>query len=151
MNKKLHALLLFVVFSTGAFTALAAKEINPKKEKKDTSTERYYASSHKEGFIGTFDDKPLDSPADNIFTVSVSELPAADEQVFLTYELYGISNHTGISRSINNQFSVGGYFVNRSNSWQLQEEQLKAEWLKKGENSVLHFQIKLNTITELET
>ncbi|HKO78337.1 MAG TPA: SpvB/TcaC N-terminal domain-containing protein, partial [Flavobacterium sp.] len=132
--KKIYFLTLLLAFNAIVFGAGPKAEKNSRKTK-NTAT-RYYPSSHKEGFIGVFDDKPLDSPADNVFTVSVSELPAADEQVFLTYELYGISNHTGISRSINNQFSVGGYFVNRSNSWQLQEEQLKAEWLKKGANSI---------------
>jgi len=135
MNK-LYLLLLLIVFSSVAFSPIIATEKNPKKEKNNTSTERYYASSQKEGYIGVFDKIPLDSPTDNIFTVFIKNLPASDEQVYLTYELYGISNHTGISRSINEQLSVGGYFVTKNNSWQLQEEQLKVTWLKQGENNI---------------
>jgi RHS repeat-associated protein len=136
MENKLH-IRFIVLFYSLLFSSLAlAKGIDPVKTNNANNTSRYYPSSHKEGFIGVFDDKPLDSPVDNVFTVSIKELPAANEQVFLTYELYGITNHTGISRSINNQLSVGGYFVTQNSSWHPQEEQLKADWLKKGENSI---------------
>ena len=135
MSYKYYTSLLVVLFATFTNNLMFAGGVDPVKSKSNNSS-KYYPASHKEGFIGIFDDKPLDNPVDNVFTVSLNELPKADEQVYLTYELYGISNHNGISRSINNQFSVGGYFVTKSNSWQLQEEQLKADWLIKGDNNI---------------
>lgn len=134
--KKIYFIPLLLIFNVLLCGAITKIEDTPIKTKKTNTKTKYYPASHQEGFIGTFEDKPLDSPSDNVFTVSVNELPKADEEVFLTYELYGISNHTGISRSINGQLSVGGYFVTQNKSWNQQEEQLKTDWLKKGENSI---------------
>jgi hypothetical protein len=136
MHRKLHTLFLIALICTTAFANGFTKDINPKNEKDNTSEDRYYPATIKEGYIGVFDDRPLDSPTDNVFTVSLDVLPTMDEEVWLTYELYGISDHTGISRSINNQLSTGGYFVALQEGWQSQQEQLKHNWLKQGDNIV---------------
>ena len=133
MNKKTYLVTVMVLLFLVGF----AKEFNSvKKEDNNTAIERYYSSSQKEGHIGVFNEKTVDSPTDNVFTVTIDSLPANNEQAWLSYELYGITNHTGISRSINNQFSIGGYFATHSNTWQKQEEPLKKEWLRKGDNIV---------------
>ncbi len=97
---------------------------------------RYYPAVEKEGYIGISEDKPVDSPTDNSFTINLSELPKSDEEVYLTYELYGISDHTGISHSINNELAVGGHFVKLNQEWNLQEEQIHRNWLHKGNNHI---------------
>ncbi|MGG8495190.1 SpvB/TcaC N-terminal domain-containing protein [Tenacibaculum sp. TC6] len=102
----------------------------------NNNPERYYPAKEKQGYIGTSKEKPIDSPTDNSFTIQLSELPKADEEVFLTYELYGITDHTGISHSINNQFAVGGHYVKLKNEWTLQEEQIHSNWLSSGANYV---------------
>lgn len=100
------------------------------------STDRYYPSAQKEGYIGIFDDKPFDYPADNVFTVEIETLPAVGDEVWLTYELYGISNFTGISRSVNDQSAVGGYYATCTDSWNAQREQLQIGWIRKGRNII---------------
>lgn len=102
----------------------------------NSPAERYYTSSLIEGFIGMSEHSPFDNPSDNVFTVNIETLPLENEEVWLTYELYGISNFTGISRSINDQLSTGGYYATQSNSWQIQKEQLKNNWIKKGDNII---------------
>ena len=131
MKQYIYILFLAISSSLFATNPLAENDLNSNK-----SSERYYPAQEKEGYIGVFDEKPLDSPTDNVFKVAMDVLPQADEEVWLTYELYGINNHTGISRSINDQLAVGGYLVTLNKSWKKQEEQLKAEWLQKGTNII---------------
>ena len=142
MKIHLYILFLFISFSLFANPNAFIGD-DPNTNPKNSSPERYYPAQEKEGYIGVFDEKPLDSPTDNVFKVAIDVLPKADEEVWLTYELYGISNHTGISRSINDQLAVGGYLVTLHNEWQLQEEQLKTEWLQTG-NNIIRFTLPQN-------
>nr|WP_321232910.1 SpvB/TcaC N-terminal domain-containing protein [uncultured Psychroserpens sp.] len=136
MDYKKHRVIIILLMLLGVFSEGLAFEKNTKKHNSSTAAETYYPSNQKEGFIGFFDDKPLDSPVDNIFTVNLEHWFSDDDEVWLTYDLYGISNHTGISRSINDKLSVGGYFVTKSEGWKQQKEQLKKGWLKQGENKI---------------
>ena len=128
---------LFIV-SLIHFSALTngLPEFASSKINKTSPEERYYPAVEGEGFIGCTDENPLDSPTDNVFTVTLEKIPAANEGVWLTYDLYGISNHTGISRSINDQLSAGGHFVTLHQGWQNQQEQLNSDWLQNGDNKV---------------
>jgi len=91
----------------------------------------------KEGFIGKFEDKSLDNPSDNVFTIELLNEPNANNEVWLSYEVFGVSDHCAVSRSINNQMSVGGQFVSIDKSeWSSQKEQVNPKWLKKGQNIV---------------
>ena len=130
--------IFFVLLSFSLFATANATYGDKNTNLPVKNYERYYPAQEQEGFIGVFDEKPLDNPSDNIFKVSIDILPQADEEVWLTYELYGIENHTGISRSINDQLSVGGYIGRTNTKWQTQNEQIKADWLKKG-NNVIRF------------
>ncbi len=95
-----------------------------------------YISRNKSGFIGYFDDKPLDNPIDNIFHVQIDRKLNGNETVWLEYELYGVEDYTGIAHSVNDQLAVGGYIVKKSNEWKKQREQLNPSDLKKGDNVV---------------
>lgn len=98
----------------------------------------------KVGFIGIFDEKTIDNPSDNVFTVNLLNQPSSSDEVWLSYELFGLSNHSAVSRSINNQMSVGGQLVKiDNNDWTTQKEQVNARWLKKGEN-IVRFSIPQN-------
>lgn len=93
-----------------------------------------FLSSQQEGIIGTYAGKQLDNPADNIFTVNVSSELSDKDIVWLSYQLEGVSDYTGIPRSINDRLATGGYLVKLSDKPSLQREQLNPAWLKKGEN-----------------
>ena len=95
-----------------------------------------YISRNKSGFIGYFDDKPLDNPIDNVFHVQIDRKLQGNETIWLDYELYGVEDYTGIAHSINDQLSVGGYIVKKSNQWKKQREQLNPSDIKKGDNVI---------------
>jgi len=95
-----------------------------------------YESGNKSGFIGYFDDKPLDNPIDNVFHVQIDRKLQGNETVWLEYELLGVEDYTGIAHSINDQLSVGGYLVKKSNEWKVQREQLNPTDVKSGDNVV---------------
>jgi RHS repeat-associated protein len=100
------------------------------------STRREFVSTNTEGLIGITEDSPIDNPVDNIFHVSVNESLCGEEKVWLVYELEGVADHTHVSRSINDQVSVGGYLVKRRRGWATQREQVNAAWLKEGDNVI---------------
>ncbi len=113
------------------------RAIDPvKKDKTTTETTLFYPSAQKEGFIGISPEKKFDSPADNVFEVVLADAPAPGDEVWLTYQLYGLQDHTAVSRSINNQVSVGGYLIQKHTDWSAQKEQIAVHWLKKGSNLV---------------
>jgi len=90
----------------------------------------------KEGIIGTSASIPVDNPSDNLFTIQIDTIPQ-NSSVYLTYELYGVSGHHSVARSINNRQSTGGYIIKNQPGWSLQKEEINAAWLKKGENNIL--------------
>ncbi|SFM90299.1 RHS repeat-associated core domain-containing protein [Chitinophaga sp. YR627] len=88
------------------------------------------------GSIGIASAGDADNPADNIFHIQIPLLPAADAAIYLQYELFGVSDHTCIARSLNDAQAVGGCLVKRSNSWQLQQERIPVAGLIKGDNVI---------------
>jgi RHS repeat-associated protein len=82
----------------------------------------------------------VDDPSDNIFKVYINTPLSGDEEINLVYDLRGVTNHSGVARSINGSYSVGGYFVNPSRDWLRQEEKINASLLKEGEN-IIQFSI----------
>ncbi|MET3012118.1 SpvB/TcaC N-terminal domain-containing protein, partial [Flavobacterium psychrophilum] len=89
------------------------------------------------GNIGVSSNLSYDEAYDNVFHVSVNELPKNEEQAFLQYELYGYAFSESISRSVNNQPSIGGKFISKKLDWTLQEELLSEKSIKKGNNVIL--------------
>lgn len=90
-----------------------------------------------EGVIGVSKSRPLDDATDNLFRFNIKELPKENVKVFLTYELYGVQDFNGVSRSINDRYSTGGYIVKKQNKWSFQKEELDIKWFTKGENKIL--------------
>lgn len=149
-NRLLSHSLFVILMLTIPLTNLA-KDPDKKDKTSDNSPTVFYSSTQSEGFIGTTDVRPYDSPTDNIFEVILNEKPNAHSRVWLTYELFGVKDHASVSRSINDQLSVGGYYVKKSDQWTEQKEQIAADWLKEGknivrftlpENAMYHYQIK---------
>ncbi|WP_211219581.1 SpvB/TcaC N-terminal domain-containing protein [Flavobacterium subsaxonicum] len=89
-----------------------------------------------EGIIGVSEDKPIDNPSDNLFKLNIPFIPEGS-RAYLTYDVYGVSAHSSVARSINQRFSTGGYLVKNQKGWSAQKEELDAAWLKQGNNTVL--------------
>ena len=127
------------VTSFQPFSALAKE--NPRE--KTASGIKQFPSSGQEGLIGVTEDAPVDNPADNIFHVALDAPVCENESVWLVYELEGVQDHTSVSRSINDQLSVGGYLVKKRRGWALQRERINGTWLRGGDN-VVRFTIPEN-------
>ncbi len=89
-----------------------------------------------ESLIGTTPDKLIDTPSDNVFNVTLNTLPQSEDLVWLSYDLRGVQDHTAVSRSINDELSVGGHLVKLSHEWRRQKELISAKWLKAGINRI---------------
>ncbi|MDR2123229.1 MAG: hypothetical protein LBP34_08915, partial [Flavobacteriaceae bacterium] len=95
-----------------------------------------YRSPQQEGIIGLTAGKNFDNPEDNHFTIELNKVPTKGQKIYLSYELYGVSDKSGISRSINDRLSRGGYQVTTNHSWSRQKEELDADWLTAGKNHI---------------
>jgi len=95
-----------------------------------------YTAAQREGSIGMTVSGAADNPADNLFHVYLSAPPTGNQQVWLSYDLDGVQDYTAVSRSINDQLSMGGYFVRRRSGWEHQRERVSAAWLKQGDNVI---------------
>lgn len=89
------------------------------------------------GIIGVSNTNPLDDVTDNLFKFNIKELLTENTKVFLSYDLYGIQDYNGVSRSINDRPSTGGYIVKKQNGWTSQKEELNINWFTQGENKIL--------------
>lgn len=97
---------------------------------------RQYNSQQREGLIGANAITLHDNPADNSFHVYLPTALNGNERVYLRYELDGVQDYTAVSRSVNDQFSAGGYLVKKRTGWAQQKERLSTSWLKKGDNII---------------
>ncbi len=132
--------LFFIGFTCMLSANTLVANTEPVANKTNKKNTHFYPSSQKTGIVGTTEEQPFDSPSDNVFEVYMESLPSSEYKVWLTYDLYGVHDHTAVSRSINDQISVGGYFVRSSASWSPQKEQINGKWLKKG-NNIIRFTI----------
>lgn len=120
MSRMRLTLLLSVILLTSASYTLGAE----------------FESKMKSGFVGISEQKPLDNPFDNIFHIELDQELCGDEEVWLSYDISGLSDHYSVSRSINDQIAVGGRRVQYSSGWFNQKERINPEWLKEGDNIV---------------
>ena len=95
-----------------------------------------YSSDLDEGSIGIGGIDESDSPHDNIFNVIIDNPISNYQSYTLSYEVYGVAGKEGVSRSINERPSRGGYLIKLSDKWTKVEEHLSVDWLKMGFNSV---------------
>lgn len=118
-------------------------------------TRHLFSADLKEGTIGVSKDKPIDNPSDNLFKINIENVPAAGTRAFLTYDVFGVTDHQSVARSINDRLSAGGYLVKKQQGWSSQREEIDISWLKQGSNTVLftiangadyHYKVKNLTI-----
>ena len=88
------------------------------------------------GHIGIHPFTNSDKPSDNIFEVRLGMIPA-HSRIWLVYQLYGVSDAWGVSKSINDRTATGGYFTTLTNRWTTVREELHPSSLKEGLNSIL--------------
>ncbi|SMC46161.1 RHS repeat-associated core domain-containing protein [Moheibacter sediminis] len=91
---------------------------------------------NKQGIIGKSETFPIDDPSDNIFPLSLNELPSSEKNIYLTYEIYGLADASGASVTINDNYSRGGYLIKKSNAWSVQKEKISHEELNEGVNFI---------------
>ncbi|MFD1602133.1 SpvB/TcaC N-terminal domain-containing protein [Flavobacterium artemisiae] len=108
-----------------------------KTASKTVKTTKVFNADIKEGFIGIKDENDIDEAYDNVFHLAVNELPSAYENAYLEYELYGYDQAASISRSLNNQASIGGQFLSPNKNWTSQSELLSEQSLRQGDNVLL--------------
>ncbi|MBB3841549.1 RHS repeat-associated protein [Runella defluvii] len=101
------------------------------------------------GSIGTTGKKSIDSPFDNVFHVQLPELPGTDFQAFLEYQLYGVSTHESVARSINESQAIGAHFVQLNKAWSSQQEAIPLALLHSGDN-VIRFSLPLEANYQYE-
>jgi len=105
-----------------------------KKENKNTKS---FSADIAEGIIGTKNESDVDDAYDNVFHLKLDALPSNEENAYLEYELFGYDQAASISRSLNNQPSIGGQFLSENKSWTKQSELLSEKSLRAGDNVLL--------------
>ncbi|SHL42830.1 SpvB/TcaC N-terminal domain-containing protein [Flavobacterium chilense] len=105
-----------------------------KNEIKNTKS---FSADIAEGIIGVADASDVDDAYDNVFHLKVDELPLSTESAYLEYDLYGYDQAASISRSLNNQPSIGGQFLSQNKNWNKQSELLSEKSLRQGDNVLL--------------
>ncbi|MEN2402529.1 SpvB/TcaC N-terminal domain-containing protein [Flavobacterium sp. MC2016-06] len=116
-------------------TAAVSKSVEATS--KAVKTTKVFDADIKEGFIGVKDESDVDDAYDNVFHLAINEMPSVYESAYLEYELYGYDQSASISRSLNNQASIGGQFLSKNNDWTSQSELLSEKSLRQGDNVLL--------------
>ncbi|MDH6252850.1 RHS repeat-associated protein [Chryseobacterium sp. H1D6B] len=124
--------------SASDISGINPKTINgaPADNRSASENSSAYLSKEKEGTIGTFSDKEEDNISDNFFTVDV---PSVDKNAvaYLEYDLFGLSSHESVPRSINHNIAVGGEIVVPNASWSRQREAISTDLIRNGVNTIL--------------
>ncbi|MCP1995254.1 SpvB/TcaC N-terminal domain-containing protein, partial [Flavobacterium sp. HSC-61S13] len=89
------------------------------------------------GHIGRSAHTSFDAPDDNLFTVDIQDEIDSNAAYILSYEVYGIANASGVTKSINTGTSTGGFFIKAKKEWTRVSEFVSPDELKKGVNTVL--------------
>jgi RHS repeat-associated protein len=105
--------------------------------KNETKNTKSFSADIPEGIIGVVSTEDVDDAYDNVFHLKVDVLPSNEESAYLEYDLYGYDKAASISRSLNNQPSIGGQFLSQNNNWTKQSELLSEKSLRNGDNVLL--------------
>jgi RHS repeat-associated protein len=105
--------------------------------KDETKNTKSFSADISEGIIGVADAADVDDAYDNVFHLKVDVLPSNEESAYLEYDLYGYDQAASISRSLNNQPSIGGQFLSQNKNWSRQSELLSEKSLREGDNVLL--------------
>lgn len=118
-------------------TATETVDLSSSENREDGQSLIEIFSLDKYGVIGYDTKSNSDDPSDNIFTFNIDKSLVGDKEIQLSYEVYGIENASGITRSLNENTATGGYYIQKNNSWKTIEEILVPGQLKNGKNHIL--------------
>ncbi|MCK0202728.1 hypothetical protein MWN41_06815, partial [Ornithobacterium rhinotracheale] len=107
-----------------------------KKEYLKSENKKIFFANLKSGNIGSLEGEDADDITDNLFHVEITKIPSERESVYLEYDVSGYSA-ISVSRSINNQQSVGGNVIIKNDSWQTNRELIPSQLIRKGDNTIL--------------
>ncbi|HEY4108073.1 SpvB/TcaC N-terminal domain-containing protein [Puia sp.] len=119
-----------------ALSLSAVATANSPGDKTHAGKRRVYSADRQEGVIGVTAANPTDNPADNLFHVYLKVPLKGNQRIWLSYDLDGVQDYTAVSRSINDQLAVGGYFVRKRSGWEHQRQRVSATWLREGDNVI---------------
>lgn len=119
------------------------RQINSNNSKSGVVAEHFtsmviveYSAPEKSGSIGN-SSAGFDDPSDNIFTLEIDKKQLQGKEVVLQYDLYGIENVSGVSKSINEHTATGGTVIKRNEEWKTVQETVSAAQFKNGTNYLL--------------
>ncbi len=104
-----------------------------------------YEALEKQGQIGVQSENEEDKISDNFFNINIPKQTESITAAYLEYDLYGLANHQSVSRSINENPSIGGQVISPSYKWTTQKEFINVNLLQEGNNKIL-FTVPANGI-----
>jgi RHS repeat-associated protein len=118
----------------------SVQAIEKKQNETLSFTNTVYPSGISSGTIGCDQQIRVDNPRDNEFRFILDDNTVNNANIQIEYELYGVKNSLSVCKSINDQISSGGLFVQLSSSWSHQIERVPNYALKAGTN-IIRFSI----------
>ena len=118
-------------------TRKASQQKEEKAQAEKGSSTTLYPSDMTHGEIGRSERNVFDAPDDNLFKVEIKDAIDVHASYTLTYEVYGIGNAAGVTKSINTNTSTGGFFIEKNKEWTRVTEFISPYSLRKGVNTVL--------------
>ncbi|SFJ20247.1 RHS repeat-associated core domain-containing protein [Myroides guanonis] len=118
-------------------TRKASQQKAEKAQAEKGSSTTLYPSDMTHGEIGRSERNVFDAPDDNLFKVEIKDAIDVHASYTLTYEVYGIGNAAGVTKSINTNTSTGGFFIEKNKEWTRVTEFVSPYSLGKGVNTVL--------------
>ncbi|MFH6991107.1 SpvB/TcaC N-terminal domain-containing protein [Flavobacterium sp. FlaQc-48] len=126
----------FTADSSGKEPAVSNSDLNVVLKEENKST-KLFSADIQQGIIGVNNPDDVDDAYDNVFHLKIDELPQGNENAYLEYELFGYDQTASVSRSLNNQPSIGGQFLSQNKAWTKQSELLSEKSLRTGDNVLL--------------
>lgn len=88
------------------------------------------------GIIGKDDGTYFDDPTDNLFTFNLAQIPGDNQDLYLEYDVFGVSDLASVNRNINDGLGRGGCLIVKDNHWSKLVEKITGEDLRTGLNRI---------------
>ncbi|KQR90441.1 hypothetical protein ASG01_15110 [Chryseobacterium sp. Leaf180] len=122
--------------SLQSFTSLPNEVLLNGRDKKYAAKSSFDALE-KQGQIGVQSEGEEDKISDNFFSIDIPKQKQTITSAYLEYDLYGLAGHQSVSRSINQNPSIGGQHITVSYKWTHQRESINLSLLQEGKNKIL--------------
>ena len=126
----------YIVTENEVNTAVSSDETIAVKPKTKHTPNIFYAPE-KLGVIGIDASIGKENPMDNFFSIDIpAQVNLKEFDVLLKYDLYGVSEASQTTKSINNSQVYGGQMITTNDTWNTVEEYLPTHRLQNGENTI---------------